>query len=80
LREGKTVVLPGFGTFLTRDKKEGQVRHVQAGEVITYPARRVAAFRPGEFLKRAVRRSRRRGGGRRKQEAVEDESLTDEVE
>jgi DNA-binding protein HU-beta len=66
LREGKTVTFPGFGTFLSREKKEGQLRDIRTNEMVSYPARRVAAFRVGEVLKRAVRGDRRRR--RRKQE------------
>jgi len=65
LKEGKTVTFPGFGTFYTRGKQAGQARNFQTDELMTYPARRQAAFRPGEILKRAVRGDRRRGGSRR---------------
>ena len=61
LKEGKTVTFPGFGTFYTREKQAGQARNFQTDEVMPYPARRQAAFRPGEILKRAVRGNRRRG-------------------
>ncbi len=64
LREGNSVTFPGFGTFLTREKKEGQVKDVRTGELVRYDARRVAAFKVGEVLKRAVRGQRRRGGRR----------------
>ena len=59
LKEGKTVTFPGFGTFYTREKQAGQARNFQTDEVVTYPARRQSAFRPGEILKRAVRGDRR---------------------
>ena len=65
LKDGKTVTFPGFGTFYTREKRAGQARNFQTDELMTYPARRQAAFRPGEILKRAVRGERRRGGSRR---------------
>ena len=73
LREGNSVTFPGFGTFLTREKKEGQVTDVRTGELVTYEARRVAAFKVGEVLKRAVRGQRRRGGARRRARAEEGE-------
>jgi DNA-binding protein HU-beta len=60
LRDGKSVTLPGFGTFLTRERAAGQVKDIRSGKLISYAARRIAAFRPGEFLKRAVRGDRRR--------------------
>jgi DNA-binding protein HU-beta len=72
LKEGKTVTFPGFGTFYTREKQAGQARNFQTNELMTYPARRQAAFRPGEILKRAIRGDRRRGGARRRVQ-VEDE-------
>jgi DNA-binding protein HU-beta len=68
LREGKTVTFPGFGTFYTRERQAGQVRDVRTGEMRTYAARRVAAFRVGDVLKRAVRGERRRGRPRRNQD------------
>ena len=55
LREGKTVTIPGFGTFYTSNRGEGTVKHIRTHETITVPARRVAAFRVGEQLKKAVR-------------------------
>ena len=63
LREGKTVTLPGFGTFYTSNRGEGTVRHIRTGETITVPARRVAGFRVGELLKKSVRSAK---PGRRK--------------
>jgi DNA-binding protein HU-beta len=66
LKEGKTVTFPGFGTFYTREKQAGQARNFQTDELMTYPARRQAAFRSGEILKRAVRGDRRMGGRRRR--------------
>ncbi len=55
LSEGKTVTIPGFGTFYTSGRSEGTVRHIRTGETITVPARRVAAFRVGTLLKQRVR-------------------------
>lgn len=53
---GETVTLPGFGTFYTRMQPAGTVRHIRTGRRHSVPARRVAAFRVGEVLKREVRR------------------------
>jgi len=64
LRAGETVTLPGFGTFYTGQRKAGTVRHVRTGRPVAVPARRVAAFRVGAVLKRAVagkKRGRRWG-------------------
>jgi len=64
LRDGQTVVLPGFGTFYTKERKASTVRHIRTGEVIEIPALRQADFRVGDLLRRAVRKApRRRGRG-----------------
>jgi DNA-binding protein HU-beta len=56
LREGQEVRFPGFGSFYTSNRKESRVRHIKTGQPVTIPARRVAGFRAGRFLKRAVRK------------------------
>ena len=63
LRAGEAVTFSGFGTFYASQRKAGKVRHVRIGETIEVPARRVAAFRVGDVLKRAVAGRRRRGWG-----------------
>src|SRR5690349_17896017 len=73
LRHGETVTFPGFGTFYTREKQAGEARNFQTGELVNYPARTQAAFRPGELLKRAVRGDRRRGR-RQTRDAEPDEA------
>lgn len=63
LTAGERVTLPGFGTFYTSQRRAGRVRSIRTGRQVEVPARRVAAFRVGEVLKRAVaakRRGRRR--------------------
>jgi DNA-binding protein HU-beta len=65
LREGKTVTFPGFGTFYTSNRAEGTVKHIRTGERIKVPARRVAAFRVGELLKRSVRTTKVEKQGKR---------------
>jgi DNA-binding protein HU-beta len=55
LATGQTVTLPGFGTFYTSKRSASKVKHIRTGKEITVPARRVAAFRAGELLKKAVR-------------------------
>ena len=60
LGHGQDVVLPGFGTFYTKDRQPSQVRDIRTGEVIAIPAMRQADFRVGELLRRAVRKERRR--------------------
>jgi len=65
LKEGKTVTLPGFGTFYTSSRAEGVVKHIRTGEKIKVPARRVAGFRVGELLKKSVRNAKGRSRGKR---------------
>ncbi len=64
LRDGQTIVLPGFGTFYTKQRKAGQVRHIRTAEVIEIPAMRQADFRVGELLRQAVRKAPRQRGRR----------------
>lgn len=54
LAAGERVTLPGFGTFYTSERQAARVRSVRDGRQVTIPARRVAAFRVGDVLKRAV--------------------------
>src|SRR4051795_11119034 len=61
MRSGDKVTFPGFGTFYASQRKAGKVKHVRTGKVIEYAARKVAAFRAGEYLKRAAAGKRRRG-------------------
>ena len=63
LTAGERVTLPGFGTFSTSQRSAAHVRSVRTGRQIEIPARRVAAFRVGEILKRAV--ARKKPGRRR---------------
>jgi DNA-binding protein HU-beta len=60
LRDGQTVVLPGFGTFYTKERQPSTVRHIRTREVIDIPALRQADFRVGEVLRQAVRKTPRR--------------------
>ncbi len=64
LRDGHTVQLMGFGSFYTRDRAEGRVRNLQTKEMMTVPASRVAAFKAGDLLKRAIKRAPRRRSGK----------------
>lgn len=54
LKRGRTVTLPGFGTFYASLFKGGKVRLPGGGEQKTRP-HRIPRFRPGEVLKQAVR-------------------------
>ena len=60
LRKKGEVVFPGFGKFTTSDRKPGKVRSIKTGKEITYKGRRIAQFRAGAILKRAVKGNRRR--------------------
>ena|SRR6266540_1796033 len=62
LREGRMVTFPGFGTFYTSHRRGGKLKNVRTGKEVSYGDRRVAGFRVGEILKRAVRGERRTGG------------------
>lgn len=65
LAAGERVTLPGFGTFYTSDRRGGRVRSIRTGQQIDIPARRVAAFRVGAVLKRAVAGQGKQKRGRR---------------
>ena len=60
LRAGQPMTLPGFGTFYTRKRPAGKVKHIRTRKLIAVPARRIAAFRVGAVLKRAVAGKRRK--------------------
>lgn len=53
---GHAVQLTGFGTFYTRVQPAGSVTNFQTGKRLVVPAHRVAAFRVGRLLKRAVQK------------------------
>ena len=61
LAAGEQVTFSGFGTFYTSQRQAGKIRHVRTGHLVNVPARRVAAFRVGEVLKRTVAGRRKRG-------------------
>ena len=54
LKEGRSVTFPGFGTFYVSKRAAGKVRDVRTGKPREYAARKVALFRTGDVLKRAV--------------------------
>ena len=58
LSQGKEVVLTGFGTFYTRQRKGGKGRNFTTRKPMEYQAVRQAAFRVGILLKHAVRRKK----------------------
>ena len=60
LGRGQEVQFPGFGTFYTRQRPEGQIHSVKDQKMVKVPAMRVAAFRVGDVLKRAVRKKKQK--------------------
>ena len=60
LKSGQEVRLPGFGVFYTRQQPAGKVKSIRTGKTISVPARRVAAFRVGALLKKAVLKSKKK--------------------
>ena len=58
LADGKEVQFTGFGTFSTRIKKGGKGMNFKTKKPMEYKSVRLATFRPGVELKRAVRRKK----------------------
>ena len=69
MRAGEKVTFPGFGTFYTSPRKAGKVKDVRTGKIVEFAARKIAAFRAGEYLKRAAAGKRRRGTEPKRQTA-----------
>ena len=55
LRRGEKVTITGFGTFSVAKRGARTGRNPQTGKEIKIPATRVAKFKPGNLLKRAVK-------------------------
>lgn len=55
LKKGKRVTLVGFGSFSVGRRKARTGRNPQTGKPIKIPAARVARFRAGGTLKKAVK-------------------------
>jgi DNA-binding protein HU-beta len=54
LKDGDTVALLGFGTFVVRDRAARSGRNPRTGETIKIAASKVPAFKPGKALKDAL--------------------------
>ena len=54
LKRGENVTLPGFGTFMVKNRPERQGRNPHTGEMMIVPARKVPVFKPGRTLKSTV--------------------------
>ena len=55
LKEGKRLQFPGFGTFYTRTQKARKGMNIKTKQKIDIPEMRLASFKVGNVLKRAVR-------------------------
>ncbi len=55
MKEGSSLQIRGFGTFLVRHRKAGQVRNPTNGQLAEYPARCAPGFKSGSRLKQVVR-------------------------
>ena len=55
LRQGRSVTISGFGTFVVTRRAARHGRHPRNGTVITIPGARVPKFRASRALKSAVR-------------------------
>lgn len=54
LKDGESVALVGFGTFLVRERAARTGRNPQTGATIEIAAAKVPAFKPGKALKDAL--------------------------
>lgn len=54
LKSGDQVTIPGFGTFLVRERAARQGRNPQTGEMMEIKAAKVPSFKAGKGLKDAV--------------------------
>lgn len=54
LKEGESVVLVGFGSFIVKDRAARTGRNPQTNETIEIPAAKVPGFKAGKALKDAV--------------------------
>ena len=55
LDAGRSVTVPGFGTFDTSRRKTREGRNPQTGESMQIAARKVPTFRAGKGLKERVK-------------------------
>lgn len=54
LANGERVMLVGFGSFETRERKPRQARNPRTNEKYAVPAQKAAVFKSGKELKNAV--------------------------
>lgn len=53
--QGDDVRIPGFGSFVVRERAARKGRDPKTGQEIEIPARKVAVFKPGKELREAAR-------------------------
>lgn len=54
LGKGGKVVVPGFGSFLSRHRKAREARNPATGETVKVKAKNYPVFKPGKTLKEHV--------------------------
>ena len=54
LLKGGELTIPGFGKFMTKEKKARTMRHPQTGQSLPVEAKVVPVFKPGAALKMKV--------------------------
>lgn len=54
LQQGKTLILPGFGTWLVKTRAARSGRNPATGQSINIPAKKVPHFKAGKPFKDAV--------------------------
>jgi len=54
LKEGDSVKIAGFGTFLTTKREARKGRNPKTGATVDIPAKTVAKFRPGKAMKETL--------------------------
>jgi DNA-binding protein HU-beta len=55
LKKGDSIAFTGFGTFSVSRRRARKGRHPRTGAAMSIPATKVPRFRPGKFLKSAVK-------------------------
>lgn len=55
LKKGDSIAFTGFGTFSVTKRKARQGRHPRTGAPMNIPASKAPKFKPGKFLKEAVK-------------------------
>lgn len=54
ISSGEKIEVRGFGSFRLRGRGPRKGRNPKTGELVDVPAKRVAYFRPGKFLKELI--------------------------